>query len=106
MTIYKTICSVYKSSKKSEMYLYVNKKTGVKELPDALRQIFGTPVHVMDMLLTPERSLGRTEAAKVLADIQEKGFYLQLPPADENNLLEAFRISQGLDPHVGKNHGR
>jgi hypothetical protein len=105
MTTYKMICSVYKSSKKAEMFLYVDKKSGVKNLPDALKGIFGTPLHVMDMLLTPERNLGRAEANKVLADIKEKGFYLQLPPADENNLLAEHRISQGLDPHIRNNHG-
>ena len=105
MTQYKMICSVYKSSKKAEMFLYVDKKTGPKDLPEPLTKLFGTPVHVMDMLLTKEKKLGRTTAEKVLEDIKEKGFFLQMPPADEENLLAEFRVSQGLDPHTSNNHG-
>lgn len=105
MKTYKTICSVYRSSKKAEMYLYVDKKIGLKQLPEPLKQLFGTPSHVMDMLLVPEKMLGRAEASKVLSDIKEKGYFLQLPPADENNLLTEHRLSQGLDPHTRNNHG-
>ncbi|WP_261844220.1 YcgL domain-containing protein [Aliamphritea ceti] len=84
----KKICSVFKSSKKDEMYLYVDKQEQLKRVPDALKSMFGTPLHVFDMLITPEKKMARAEAAKVLSDIQEKGFFLQMPPVKEDYLLD------------------
>jgi uncharacterized protein YcgL (UPF0745 family) len=83
----KRFCSVYKSLKKSEMYLYVDRSTKLTELPDALRSLFGTPQHVLDMILTPEKKLARTEASRVLEDIESNGFYLQLPPGKGEQLV-------------------
>ncbi len=78
----KRFCSVYKSSKKNEMYLYVDRKYDLKELPEALTLVFGEPLHVLDMILTPEKKLARVAANKVLESIVEKGFFLQMPPAE------------------------
>ncbi|WP_026340148.1 YcgL domain-containing protein [Amphritea japonica] len=83
----KKICSVYRSSKKDEMYLYVDKAEQLARVPDALKEMFGAPVHVFDMLLTPEKELSRVEAAKVLEDIREKGYFLQMPPPKDDYLL-------------------
>ncbi len=82
----KRFCSVYKSSKKQEMYLYVDRKTEVASLPEGLLGIFGAPVHVLDLVLTPEKKLARADAGKVLADIASNGFYLQMPPAPEGEM--------------------
>ncbi|MEH6579394.1 MAG: YcgL domain-containing protein [Amphritea sp.] len=87
----KKICSVFKSSKKDEMYLYVDKQEKLSKVPDALKKIFGTPIHVFDMLLTPEKELARIEAPKVLADIQEQGFFLQMPPVKDDYMLDLLQ---------------
>ena len=76
----KRFCSIYKSSKKNEMYLYVDRKYDLKELPEALMLVFGQPLHVMDMILTPEKKLARVSSAKVLETIADAGFFLQMPP--------------------------
>lgn len=78
----KRFCSVYKSSKKAEMYLYIDRKTELKELPEELKMIFGEPKHVLDMVLTPEKKLARVSSQKVLSAIEENGFFLQMPPSD------------------------
>lgn len=85
------IISIYRSSKNSETYLYVIKKSGLKELPEALMQLFGKPIHVMDMLLTEEKKLARTSGEKVLAELDSKGFYLQMPPPKDEYLLDLYR---------------
>jgi len=69
------------------MYIYVQKHKGLKAVPEALLKYFGEPKHVMDMLLKKEKPLARADVEQVLADIKEKGFYLQMPPEQEN-LLE------------------
>lgn len=87
----KRFCSIYKSSKKKEMYLYVDRKYDLKELPEALTPVFGQAVHVMDMILTPEKKLARVSAKKVLETIADQGFFLQMPPADMNDIAGEYQ---------------
>lgn len=86
-----TVCDIYKSPKKDEMYLYVVKAEGLQRVPEALLQMFGKPKHYVTLLLTPERKLARAEASKVLAELSERGFYLQMPPAREDYMLDLYR---------------
>ena len=79
----KVLVSIYKSPNKDEMYLYLNKSDGVQAIPDALLKVFGKPAHVMDLLLTPEKTLARVDVSKVLSALQENGYYLQMPPAQD-----------------------
>jgi uncharacterized protein YcgL (UPF0745 family) len=88
------ICSIYKSPKRDEMYLYVEKLKGIRDLPDALIEVFGKPIHVMDMPLKADSTLSRAEAPKVLEDIEEKGYYLQMPPPKEDYLLDLYDPNQ------------
>ena len=82
----KRFCSVFKSSKKKEMFIYVDRKQDLTTLPEALVSVFGEPVHVLDMVLTPQKKLARVDASKVLESIAEQGFYLQMPPAHDYDL--------------------
>jgi uncharacterized protein len=74
------LCQIFRSSRKQEMYLYVNEARGLVDVPDALLAQFGEPVPVMLLQLTPERKLARADTALVLASIEAQGFYLQMPP--------------------------
>ncbi|MGB1238425.1 MAG: YcgL domain-containing protein [Pseudomonadales bacterium] len=82
------IISIFKSSKKDEMYLYVEKAKQLSEVPDALMKLFGTALHVMDMPLKEGRELARVDTAQVLKDIDEKGFFLQMPPPKDDYMLD------------------
>lgn len=84
----KLICDIYKSAREEEMYLYVDKREGTKRIPEKLREIFGEPVHVVTMLLEPGKKLARADAAKVMAEIRRQGFYLQMPPAKDDEMRE------------------
>jgi len=76
----RVICEIFRSPRKAEMYLYIDKQVGLAEVPDSLLAQFGEPESVMTLLLTPERKLARTSVAEVLESIHEKGFFLQMPP--------------------------
>lgn len=80
------ICQVYKSPRREEMYLYVDKTKGLTEVPAALLERFGEPVEVMTLVLSPERKLARADVAQVLQGIEQRGFYLQMPPAADELL--------------------
>lgn len=84
------ICSVYLSSRKDEMYLYVNKSEQLSRVPEALLERFGNPRHVMDIPLTNARKLARVDTEQVMADIDKKGYFLQMPPAKEDYLLDLY----------------
>ena len=85
----KLFCSIYKSPRREGMYLYVERSKGLKDLPDALRERFGTPRHVTDLILDPARPLSRADVNQVMARIREQGFYLQMPPPPDQDLYLA-----------------
>lgn len=87
----KLLCEVFKSPRKEEMYLYVGKHEGLARVPEALLERFGKPVSTMTLILSAEKRLGRARAGDVMAAIREKGFYLQMPPAKEEYLLDLYR---------------
>lgn len=87
----KLLCEVFKSPRKEEMYLYVDKREGLARVPEALLERFGKPVSTMILILSAEKRLGRARAGDVMAAIREKGFYLQMPPAKEEYLLDLYR---------------
>ena len=79
----KRICSIYKSPGKNEMYLYVDKREALSRVPEGLLAVFGAPQHSFDLVLSPERKLAREDIQQVLANIEQQGFHLQMPPAEE-----------------------
>ncbi|WP_122584069.1 YcgL domain-containing protein [Pseudomonas viridiflava] len=79
----KRICSIYRSSKKNEMYLYVLKSDVLKRVPPELLAAFGTPYHAFDLVLSPERALAREDIHKVLENLDAQGYHLQMPPAED-----------------------
>ncbi len=71
---------IYKSLKKDELYLYVLEKDDFSQVPEALLNSFGKIEFVMQLEITPERKLAREETEKVIASLQDKGFFVQMPP--------------------------
>ncbi len=74
------IIQIYRGSRKTEAYLYVDKAKGLADVPEVLLVQFGEPEPVMTMLLDTQRKLARADAVEVLAKIEEQGYYLQMPP--------------------------
>lgn len=87
------ICAVFRSSKNQDTYLYVDKAAGLSRVPEGLMKYFGEPVFAFTFLLAPGRSLAREDPVKVLAGIEEDGYYLQMSLFKEN-LLEKMRKDQ------------
>ncbi|MBD1553970.1 YcgL domain-containing protein [Pseudomonas typographi] len=80
----KRICSIYKSPRKREMYLYTLKADGLARLPEGLLSLFGTPQHAFDLVLSPARTLAREDIHKVLENLDGQGYHLQMPPPEED----------------------
>ena len=78
----KRLIEIFRSPRKQEMYLYVDKARGLEDVPEPLLGQFGEPESVMTLLLTAERKLARANAQEVLEKIEAEGFYLQMPPTE------------------------
>jgi len=79
----KRICSIYQSSKKPGMYLYVLKSDALERVPENLLLAFGKPHHAFDLVLTPARTLSREDIHQVLENLDKQGYHLQMPPAED-----------------------
>lgn len=90
------MCSVYRSPRKEGMYLYVPKRGLFERVPKELLDQFGVPGHVIDLLLTRDRKLALADIHKVMDALRDTGFYLQMPPGTEENLLDQHRRRSGL----------
>ena len=91
MTQKRIICSIYRSKKKDEMYLYVDKTKALSLVPEALLAMFGKPEHRMDMLLTVDKKFAKAKAEDILSNIDTQGYYLQMPPVREEYMLDLYR---------------
>lgn len=88
----KLLCEIFKSPRREEMYLYVEKARGLVDVPEVLLERFGKPVSAMTLILDESRPLARADAAEVIAAIDAKGFYLQMPSAREEYLLDLYKM--------------
>jgi len=79
-------CTVYKSLKKDETYVFIPTETLIADLPDELKKVLGETEKVMSLTITPEKKMARGTGAEVMKNIKEQGFHLQMP---ENPLLTA-----------------
>ncbi|MCH1930649.1 YcgL domain-containing protein [Shewanella sp. A25] len=89
------LCAVYKSSRKADTYLFVNKRDCFDDVPEALMQVFGVPQLVMVFPIAKRESLGIADIAKVKAALEDQGYYLQIPPP-QVNLLSEHKQSLGI----------
>ena len=73
-------CWVYRSPRKQEMYLYLAGEDAFHRVPDELLERFGEPVLVIELELSHERQLAREDVNMVMANLDDQGFHLQMPP--------------------------
>ncbi len=85
------IIEIFRSSRNDDMYLYVKKADGLKIVPDALMERFGSGLSVMTMLLKEGQKLARADSAKVIESLRTQGFYLQMPAAKDEYFLNLYK---------------
>ena len=86
------LCAIYKSLKKDNTYLYVNKKDDFSDVPEVLMSTFGKPQFVMVIKLEG-RKLALADVEKVKEALKTVGFYLQVPPPI-TNLLDQYKAEK------------
>jgi uncharacterized protein YcgL (UPF0745 family) len=82
------LCVIYKSPKKAQTYLFIKQRDKFADVPEALMTMFGTPTLVTIINLDNKDKLAMSDINKVRENLDSKGFYLQLPPPQEDLLKE------------------
>lgn len=75
-------CSIYKGRKAPDTYVFVPGRDDFAGISDDVRRALGELIHVMDLVLTPERRLARSDARTVMRYLLTQGCYIQLPPKE------------------------
>lgn len=76
-------CVVYKSFKQFDYFLFVKKEDEFARVPGSLRQMLGVLEKVMDLELDESRNLAQADVVAVMQQIEERGYYLQMPPQSD-----------------------
>ena len=82
------LCAIYKSPKKDQTFLYVLRRDDFSAVPEALLNSFGPPQLVTLLNLAGRDQLANADIEKVRQSLNEQGFYLQMPPQQEDWLAE------------------
>jgi uncharacterized protein YcgL (UPF0745 family) len=81
-----TICDVYKSEDKPEVYIYVSRQEGLKRVPPELLENFGEPKLTLSFTLSPDRKLAKEDIEEVSRNLSQQGYHLQMPPVSLGQL--------------------
>lgn len=73
-------CWIYKDGPWGQTYLYLAQEDGFDAAPPGLIERMGRLQFVMELELHAGRKLARADVAQVMKALDEKGYYLQLPP--------------------------
>lgn len=73
-------CTIYKSLRQFDYFLYVRTADGFSRIPDALQALLGRLEKVMDVELHAGRRLAQADVIEVMHQIEAQGYYLQMPP--------------------------
>jgi len=73
-------CSVYKSLRQYDYYLYVRATDALACLPDGLKRLLGCVEKIMELDLHAGRPLAQVDVLDVMRQIDAQGYYLQMPP--------------------------
>ena len=76
-------CQVFKGSQKQDHFLYLPLDYDQTQLPTTLQSLLGELQLVVEFELTPHRKLAIADAAEVITQLSDRGFYLQMPPGDK-----------------------
>jgi uncharacterized protein YcgL (UPF0745 family) len=80
------LCQVFRSKRREGLYIYVEKGKDLTELPAALMERFGPTESALLMMLSDDKKLARTDGSAVMAAVRERGYYLQLPEAPDQEM--------------------
>ena len=82
------LTAVYKSKKKADTFLFIEKRDDFSKVPEPLMAMFGQPQYVMIINLAKRTQLGVADLDTLKQSLSDQGYYLQIPPPEENLLSQ------------------
>lgn len=92
--------SIYKGTKKHNTYLYIENEDDFSRVPDELISVLGELSHVMTIELSLEKKLAQADVIQVISQLQENGFYLQIPQESEKLYLAGMKVKSNPIPSL------
>ena len=74
-------CFVYKGNRKNDTYLYLTRDGDFSQVPQSLLDMLGQLQKVLSVHLDKKRTLANADINIVKKQLDEQGYYLQLPPS-------------------------
>ena len=72
-------CFIYRCSNRTDLYIYLAEEDVFDNVPKELINTLGIIEFSMELELTPETKLAREDTKKVIDNLNEHGFHIQLP---------------------------
>lgn len=72
-------CVVYKSIRQFDYFLYVEQEDDFSRVPDSLKELLGELKQVIQIELHERRTLAQVDVKQVIQQLEELGYYLQMP---------------------------
>lgn len=73
---------VYKSARKADTYLYIDRRDDFTRVPSTLLDLMGRLDYVLEVDLSARERLARVEIGEVRSSLREQGYFVQLPPGE------------------------
>ncbi len=83
----RVLIHIYRSEKKTGYYLYVREKENFSCVPEALLNNLGKMSWSMLIDLDKRQNLANADIMTVRSTLEEQGYYLQMPPLDNNDFV-------------------
>jgi uncharacterized protein YcgL (UPF0745 family) len=71
---------IYRCSNKPDLYIYLAERDDFSQVPAKIMTSLGNINFAMELELHEDTKLARENAMKVMNNLKENGFHLQLPP--------------------------
>ena len=73
-------CAIYRSNKKTDTYLFIEKQDDFERVPQSLLDMLGAIEFVMMLDLDEREKLAQADPVEVKKSLFNQGYFLQLPP--------------------------
>jgi uncharacterized protein YcgL (UPF0745 family) len=70
---------IYRSDTKPGLYIYLEDKKEISDLPEDLIKILGKHTRIMDLDLSQRDKLAQEDIAKVKENLRSQGYHVQFP---------------------------
>ncbi len=91
-------CFIYRCNLKPDMYIYLAEKNAFDTIPREIYNTLGIIEFAMEIEISAKTRLSKENTDKVISNLKEHGFHLQLPSSESVEAIMT-RIAKQKNPH-------